>query len=176
MGAGRGGGMTQGTDRPSFNRGGGGGFRGGRGGFQDRGGRNIIPGTSIREGRDGRRFVLKPPYANERKWCHDKGLDMNILREIAILSEEIRNRFMKMDIPAQCLNSKVNLKPDNPAGELTMKICIGGAFYNRYVKAAYKNEDLLLRMKNNKFFNHDEASRSLILNKVSDFINDKHLK
>lgn len=101
---------------------------------------------------------------------------MNILREIAILSEEIRNRFMKMDIPAQCLNSKVNLKPDNPAGELIMKICIGGAFYNRYVKAAYKNEDLLLRMKNSKFFNHDEASRSLILNKVSDFINDKHLK
>lgn len=120
--------------------------------------------------------MLKPPYANERKWCHDKGLDMNILREVAILTEEVRNRFIRMDIPLQCLNSKVRIREDNPAGELIMKLCIGGAFYNRYVKAAYKNEDLLLRMKNSKFFNHEQASRSLILNKVSDFINDKHLK
>jgi hypothetical protein len=101
---------------------------------------------------------------------------MNILREVAILTEEVRNRFLRMDIPLQCLNSKVRIREDNPAGELIMKLCIGGAFYNRYVKAAYKNEDLLLRMKNSKFFNHEEASRSLILNKVSDFINDKHLK
>lgn len=34
-----------------------------------------------------------------------------------------------------------------------MKTCIGAAFYNKYVKAAYKNEDMLNRQKHNKQFN-----------------------
>ena len=31
--------------------------------------------------------------------------------------------------------------PDNPDAELILKICIGGAFYSKYAKASYKNED-----------------------------------
>jgi len=30
---------------------------------------------------------------------------------------------------------------DNPDGVLILKTCIGGAFYNKYVKATYKHED-----------------------------------
>jgi hypothetical protein len=61
-------------------------------------------------------------------------------------------------------------------GELILKICIGGAFYNKYVKAAYKNEDQLSREKSNPKFNHEEATRTLILNKISEHINEHHLK
>lgn len=125
---------------------------------------------------DGRRVYIKRPLASERKWCFDRGLDLNILREVATLAEEIRNRFMRMNISMQCLNSKVNLREDNPNGVLILKTCIGAAFYNKYVKAAYKNEDMLNRMKHNKMFNADEASRSLILNKVSDHITESHLR
>ena len=70
----------------------------------------------------------------------------------------------------------MNLREDNPNGVLILKTCIGAAFYNKYVKAAYKNEDMLNRMKHNKMFNADEASRSLILNKVSDHITESHLR
>ena len=83
---------------------------------------------------------------------------------------------MRMNISAQCLNSKVRLRDDNPDAELILKICIGGAFYNKYVKAAYKNEDMLYRMKNNKFFDAEEAKNSLILNKVSEHISESHLR
>lgn len=114
--------------------------------------------------------------ASERKWCFDRGLDLNILREVATLAEEIRHRFMRMNISMQCLNSKVSLREDNPNGVLILKTCIGAAFYNKYVKAAYKNEDMLNRMKHNKMFNADEASRSLILNKISDHITEGHLR
>ena len=54
-------------------------------------------------------------------------------------------------------------------------MCIGGAFYNKYVKAAYKNEDMLYRIKNQKYFDADEAKHSLILNNVSDQIQEWHL-
>ena len=49
---------------------------------------------------------------------------------------------MRINISPQCLNSKVYLgREDSPEAELILKICIGGAFYNKYVKAAYKNSD-----------------------------------
>ena len=89
---------------------------------------------------------------SEKTWCQNRCLDINILREVATLSEEIRHRFLRMNISMQCLNSKVKLRDDNPDAELILKICIGGAFYSKYVKAAYKNEDMLMRMRNNKFF------------------------
>ena len=95
---------------------------------------------------------------------------------MATLAEEIRHRFIRMNISLQCLNSKVRLRDDNPDAELILKICIGGAFYSKYVKAAYKNEDMLNRMKNHKFFDHEEAKNSLILNKVSEHITESHLR
>ena len=90
--------------------------------------------------------------------------------------EEIRQRFTKMNIPEKCLNSKVKLRDDNPDAVLILKLCIGGAFYNKYVKAAYKNEDTLAKMANSSLFTSDEATRSIILNKVSEHIQDHHLK
>ena len=125
---------------------------------------------------DGKRVFIKRPLASERKWCHDRSLDINILREVATLAEEIRQRFMKMNISMTCLNSKVRLRDDNPDAELILKICIGGAFYNKYIKAAYKNDDILSRMKNSKHFDEETAKRSLILNKVSEHITENHLK
>ena len=59
---------------------------------------------------------------------------------------------------------------------LILKLCIGGAFYNKYVKAAYKNEDALARMNTGSLFQGDEAKRAIVLNKVSEHIEDVHLK
>lgn len=55
-------------------------------------------GNDPRNRQDGRRVYIKRPMASERKWCFDRGLDMNILREVATLAEEIRHRFMRMNI------------------------------------------------------------------------------
>jgi len=135
------------------------------------------PGGDRRENRgDGRRVYIKRPMQAERKWCHDRSLDLNILRDVAQLAEEVRHRFMRLNIPTQCLNSRVKLRDDQPEGELILKLCIGGAFYNKYVKAAYKNDDMLMRMKHSKFFNEKESQHSLVLNKVNDHINESHLK
>ena len=43
----------------------------------------------------------------ERKWCSDKSLDVNILRETALMVDEVKARFMRMSIPEKCLNSRV---------------------------------------------------------------------
>ena len=83
---------------------------------------------------------------------------------------------MKINISPQCLNSKVKLTEDNPDAELILKICIGGAFYNKYAKAAYKNEDQLNRSMSNAKFDSDEAARTIVLNKISEHINEDHLK
>ena len=83
---------------------------------------------------------------------------------------------MRMNISMTCLNSRVRMRDDNPDAELILKICIGGAFYNKYIKAAYKNEDILSRMRNHKFFNEEEANNSIILNKVSEHITENHLR
>jgi len=90
--------------------------------------------------------------------------------------EEIRNRFQRMNIPERCLNSKVKMREENPESILMLKVCIGGAFFNKYVKAAYKNDDLIYKMQNNELFAGDEAKRSIILNKVSEHITDSNLK
>ena len=50
-----------------------------------------------------------------------------------------------MNIPEKCLNSKVKLRDDNPDAILILKTCIGGAFFNKYVKAAYKNDDMITK-------------------------------
>lgn len=44
------------------------------------------------------------------------------------------------------------------------------------MKAAYKYEDQLSRIKNSHVFQPEELQRTLILNKISDKINEKHLK
>jgi len=60
---------------------------------------------------------------------------------------------------------------------IILKTCIGGAFYNKYIKAAYKNEDMINKMRANKeIFQNDDHHRSLLLNKVSECITDDHLK
>ena len=41
------------------------------------------------------------------------------------------------------------MRDDNPESILILKTCIGGAFFNKYVKAAYKNEDTLSKMHQN---------------------------
>lgn len=105
---------------------------------------------------------------------------MNVLRDVAQLVEEIRLRFTRMNISPQCLNSKVKLwdedNKESKDGELILKMCIGGAFYNKYVKAAYKNEDQLKRALADPKFDYDEATRTLVLNKISEHINENHLK
>lgn len=70
----------------------------------------------------------------ERKWCADKSLDVNILRETALMVDEVKVRFLRMNIPIQCLNSRVRVGVDYPDGELILKTCIGGAFYSKYIK------------------------------------------
>ena len=40
---------------------------------------------------------------------------------------------------------------------IILKTCIGGAFYNKYIKAAYKNEDMINKMRANKeIFQNDD--------------------
>lgn len=43
--------------------------------------------------RDQRRVFIKRPMVAERKWCNDRHLDLNVLRDVAQLVEEIRHRF-----------------------------------------------------------------------------------
>lgn len=57
-----------------------------------------------------------------------------------------------------------------------MKTCIGGAFYNKYVKAAYKNDEMLVKVQTASLFDDNEDKRALILNKMSDFITEDDLK
>lgn len=59
---------------------------------------------------------------------------------------------------------------------MILKCCIGGAFYNKYVKAAYKNEDMLSKIASTKLFDGDEAQTALILNKMNEHITENHLK
>lgn len=68
------------------------------------------------------------------------------------------------------------MRDDNVDSILILKTCIGGAFYNKYVKAAYKNDDLISKMSTAKLFDGNEATRSLILNKMSEHITEEHLK
>jgi hypothetical protein len=43
----------------------------------------------------------------ERKWCSDKSLDANILREAAIMVDEVKIRFLRINIPFGILQSRV---------------------------------------------------------------------
>jgi hypothetical protein len=62
-----------------------------------------------------------------------------------------------MNIPEKCINSRVRFGGDEYLeGDLILKTCIGGAFYNKYVKAAYKNEDLINKMRSTNIFDTDE--------------------
>lgn len=68
------------------------------------------------------------------------------------------------------------MRDENPESILILKTCIGGAFFNKYAKAAYKNDGMLFKMHQTGVFIGEESKRSIILNKVSDHITDAHLK
>ena len=38
------------------------------------------------------------------------------------------------------------MREENPESILILKVCIGGAFFNKYVKAQYKNDETLSKM------------------------------
>jgi hypothetical protein len=90
--------------------------------------------------------------------------------------EEVRTRFQRMNIPEKCLNSKVKLRDNNPDAILILKCCIGGAFYNKFVKATYKNDSILAKALNSHVEENEEDRRSIILNKLSPHIHEGHLK
>jgi hypothetical protein len=68
------------------------------------------------------------------------------------------------------------MRDESPESILILKVCIGGAFFNKYVKGVFKNDDMLFKMQQTHLFSGDEAKRSIILNKVSDHITETHLK
>ena len=67
--------------------------------------------------------------------------------------EEIKTRFFRLNIPQESLNSYAT----GSNQDLILKSCIGGAFYNRYIRAQYKNEDMIKRMKTTDLFQGDDA-------------------
>lgn len=77
-----------------------------------------------------------------------------------------------MNIPERCLNSKVKMRDEHPESILILKTCIGGAFFGKYVKAAYKNDEMISKLQQSQLFGGDESKRSIILNKVSEHISD----
>jgi len=90
--------------------------------------------------------------------------------------DEIKTRFLRMNIPEKCVNSRVKFDEECQDGELILKTCICGAFYNKYIKACYKNEDMLNKLKGSELFDNNDHQRAIILNKVSDFITEDHLR
>lgn len=66
--------------------------------------------------------------------------------------------------------------PEFEFTDMILKTAIGGAFYSKYIKAYYRNEDMLRRLQHTELFDSDEHKRALILNEVSDFITEEHLK
>lgn len=98
------------------------------------------------------------------------------MRETALMVDEVKNRFLRMNISLQCLNSRVRIGEEYPDGEIILKTCIGGAFYSKYIKPQYKNEDLLAKMRSTALFETDDHQRALILNKIPNYITEEHLK
>jgi hypothetical protein len=71
--------------------------------------------------------------------------------------DEIRHRFTMMKISEKCLNSKVRMREkdtnlDNPDAIMILKTCIGGAFYGKYVKGVYKNDEMQVKLLNSPMF------------------------
>lgn len=86
------------------------------------------------------------------------------MQETASMVDEIKSRFLRMNIPEKCLNSRVRFDEENKDGEIILKTCIGGAFYNKYIKASYKNEDFLAKIKHLSDLQYEEMKRTIILN------------
>jgi len=68
-----------------------------------------------------------------------------------------------------------DLKRELPESIVILKTCIGGAFYNRYLKATYRNLDILRRVAGSNVISEDQGRRAIILNAVSDHITEDHL-
>lgn len=38
------------------------------------------------------------------------------------------------------------MRDESPEAMLILKVCIGGAFFNKFVKGVYKNDDMLYKI------------------------------
>ena len=77
-------------------------------------------------------------YIEEEKiWCHSKFLDIKVLISTAQMIFDIKNRFYKLGFSKEIINS--SLQNVNEDVDFFLKICIGGAFYGKYVRADFKN-------------------------------------
>ena len=86
-----------------------------------------------------------------------------------MLVEEIRERFMNMKIGLENLNSKVDLSSSSKSGELILRTCICGAFYDKFVKASYKrlDKDLSCHYKPFNYVMETDYANTLVFNKLN---------
>ena len=125
---------------------------------------------------ESERRIRKPRVSKNRdevKWCRDHCLDWSILKETLILVEEIRYRFRSMEVVPEVLNSRVNYD-DN--GIVILKTILAGAFYRRYIHAEFRNIHERAKYMLPGIILESFAERSLIFNRVPDYIKDTHIE
>lgn len=62
------------------------------------------------------------------------------------------------------------------SGVNTLRAVLAGAFYRKYMRADYKNEHERLKLLKGNIISPAVAFRSVIYNKVPDFIKELHIK
>jgi HrpA-like RNA helicase len=125
---------------------------------------------------DGDRRIRKPKISKNRdelRWCRERCLDWSILKETLILIEEIRHRFMNMKVLPEIVNSRVKYDEN---GILILKTILSGAFYRKYIHVEYKNINEREKYMNPGIIPETVADRSLIYNRVPDYIRETHIE
>lgn len=121
-----------------------------------------------------KRFIGKVPATEKEKvWARNNFIDHNVMREILLTYEEIKRRFIMMNLSSHHLKQKNSL--NDPDTVFRMKLCLAAAFIGKYCQSHFAYEDEVKRRKKEHFLK-ERAKNTIIIPKIPDFVNEQDVK
>jgi ATP-dependent RNA helicase DHX57 len=121
-----------------------------------------------------KKFISKVPASNEEKsWARKHYIDHNVMREIMLTYEEIKRRFLMMNLAPTHLKNRNN--PTDPDTVLRMKLCLAAAFIGKYCQSHFAYEDEIKRRKKESYLK-ERAKNTILIPKIPDFVNEKDIR
>ncbi len=109
---------------------------------------------------------------SEHQFCDEYRLDHRVLRDVLILSADIKNRLRKLQFMNEITPLKIDFKIYH--NQLVFKLILGGAFYGNYAKCQFIDIEKLKKTKSCKL--GYEAKRALTLKSIPMEIEENNLK
>lgn len=109
------------------------------------------------------RKVYKGIFEKERKWCREYCLDPKLLREVMMLSADIKKRLSHLNVYQPNSTNNQNIDLNDEANINLFKYILAGAFYGKVIKSRFYDINRIKRKGQMNTMNAFDPKKGLIV-------------